>query len=364
MRRLRAGWRATRARSVGTAGCAPTAAGADGGLEGPSELRGVHEAVGGRARQRLGDDTFDRLRHLAENAQARGRLTQAAGDDRLGRATGERRFAGEHLVEDAAQGVDVAPAIELPLRARLLRAHVHRSAERDAGLGQPLATGGVERPGDTEVREHTVIAREQDVLRLDVTVHDALPVGMAQGIGDLERDPDGVSQRELRLAGQSLPKRLARDVRHREPEGLHRAAGRRRRPALEDRQDVGMLETGGDLDLPHEALGAQRVGQLRAQHLEGDQPIVPEIARQVDRGHAPPAELALEQVAVTKRVAQGRVTDSHGSCLEGIRGMCSRQQGNARNQPSMHCTSEGRALVLYLSLKPSKRLKFLAVIRC
>ena len=188
------------------------------------------------------------------------RLTQAAGDDRLCRATGERRLAGEHLVEDAAQGIDVAPAIELRLGARLLRAHVHRGAERDAGLGQPLAAGRVERPGDTEVRDDTMIAREQDVLRLDVTVDDALPVGIAQGIGDLERDPDGVSQRELRLAGESLPKRLARDVRHREPEGLRRAAGRLRGPALEDRQDVGMLETGGDLDLPHEALGAERVG--------------------------------------------------------------------------------------------------------
>ena len=92
-----------------------------------------------------------------------------------------------------------------------------------------------------------------------------------------------------------------------------------------------MLEAGGDLDLPHKALGAERMGQLLVQDLEGDGPIVPEIVRQVDRGHAAPAELALEQVAVTKSIAQGRVNDSHGNCLEGMSGMCSQQQRNARN---------------------------------
>ncbi len=91
-----------------------------------------------------------------------------------------------------------------------------------------------------------------------------------------------------------------------------------------------MLEAGRDLDLPHKALGAERLGQLLVQDLEGDWPIVPEIACQVDRGHAAPTELPLEQVAVTKSIAQGRVCDSHENCLEGMSGMCSQQQENAR----------------------------------
>jgi hypothetical protein len=57
---------------------------------------------------------------------------------------------------------------------------------------------------------------------------------------------------------------------------------------------MGMLEAGCDLDLLHKALGAERMGQLLVQDLEGDRPIVPEIARQVDGGHAAPAEFALE----------------------------------------------------------------------
>jgi hypothetical protein len=46
------------------------------------------------------------------------------------------------------------------------------------------------------------------------------------------------------------------------------------------------------------------MGQFVVQDLEGDRPIVPEIARQPDRSHATPAELALEEVAVTKSLAQ------------------------------------------------------------
>ena len=58
------------------------------------------------------------------------------------------------------------------------------------------------------------------------------------------------------------------------------------------------------------------------QHLEGDQPIVPEIARQVDRGHAPPAELALEQVAVTEGIRQWRVDCGHGDAVWGSSNVC------------------------------------------
>jgi hypothetical protein len=66
-----------------------------------------------------------------------------------------------------------------------------------------------------------------------------------------------------------------------------------------------MLQAGGDPDLPHKALGAEREGQILVQDLEGDRPIVPEIAGQVDRGHAAPAQLALEQVAVVEGVCEG-----------------------------------------------------------
>ena len=46
--------------------------------------------------------------------------------------------------------------------------------------------------------------------------------------------------------------------------------------------------------------------QLGVQHLEGDGSVVPEVVREVDRGHAAPAELALDGITVLEGVFQGR----------------------------------------------------------
>ena len=59
-----------------------------------------------------------------------------------------------------------------------------------------------------------------------------------------------------------------------------------------------MLEPGGELDLALEALGAEGGSQLGVEDLERDRAVVPEVLGEVDRGHAAPAELTLEPVAV------------------------------------------------------------------
>ena len=51
---------------------------------------------------------------------------------------GERRLPGQHLVEHRGQAVDVGAGVEPAVAGRLLRAHVGRRADREAGLGQPL----------------------------------------------------------------------------------------------------------------------------------------------------------------------------------------------------------------------------------
>jgi hypothetical protein len=55
-----------------------------------------------------------------------------------------------------------------------------------------------------------------------------------------------------------------------------------------------MAQVGRDLDLAQEAVGAEGVGQLRMEELERDRPAAAEVAGQLDRGHAAPAQLALE----------------------------------------------------------------------
>ena len=57
----------------------------------------------------------------------------------------------------------------------------------------------------------------------------------------------------------------------------------------------GWLQPRGELDLAQEPLGAQRRGELGAEHLERDLAVVLEVVREVDGRHAAAAELALDR---------------------------------------------------------------------
>jgi hypothetical protein len=57
-----------------------------------------------------------------------------------------------------------------------------------------------------------------------------------------------------------------------------------------------VLESGSELDLALEAFGAERVSQVRVQHLERDRPVVAQVLSEEDGGHAAVTELALESV--------------------------------------------------------------------
>ena len=145
---------------------------------------------------------------------------------------------------------------------------------------------------------------EQDVLGLDVAVDHAVLVGVLQRVGHLAGDAHRVLDGQLLLARQPVAQRLALDVGHDvedQPVGLAR---------VEQREDVRVLEVGGGLDLGQEPLGAEDGGQLGAQDLERDLAVVPHVVRQVHRGHAAGAQLALDDVAVG---------EGGGEAAEGVR---------------------------------------------
>ena len=56
--------------------------------------------------------------------------------DALDRGPGEGRLSRQHLVEHAAEGVEIAPPIEVALAGGLFRAHVLHGADGHAGLGE------------------------------------------------------------------------------------------------------------------------------------------------------------------------------------------------------------------------------------
>ena len=62
---------------------------------------------------------------------------------------------------------------------------------------------------DAEVGHHGVPALEEDVLRLDVAVHDALPMRIRQRVGHLAGDGDRLLDGQLRLAVDPGAQRLA-----------------------------------------------------------------------------------------------------------------------------------------------------------
>ena len=103
----------------------------------------------------------------------------------------ERHAAGQELVEDRPQGVDVGAGVDVEIvQLRLLRRHVFQRADQradlgvDAPIGQPRA-GGL---GDAEVdhlgHRPAVVEGDQDVRRLQVAVDHALLVGVLHRLAD------------------------------------------------------------------------------------------------------------------------------------------------------------------------------------
>ena len=62
-----------------------------------------------------------------------------------------------------------------------------------------------------------------------------------------------------------------------------------------------MLEPGGELDLAEEPVGAEGRGQLWVEHLERDRPVVAQVVREVNHGHAPRPSSRSIGVAVGER---------------------------------------------------------------
>jgi hypothetical protein len=130
-------------------------------------------------------------------------------------------------------------------------------------------------------------------------------MGVAQRPGRLTRNPQGVADRELALPPEPVAQALALDVGHGEPEPA------RSFPRVMHGQDVGMLQAGGEPDLPLEPLRPQRGGELRVQHLERHGPVVLTIVRQEDGCHPSPAQLALEHVTLAQALLELRAQVSH-----------------------------------------------------
>jgi hypothetical protein len=136
---------------------------------------------------------------------------------------------------------------------------------------------------------------QQDVLGLDVAMDHVVAVRVVQRRGDFGCDPERVADGKLLFPGDAVAQGLPLD------EGHHVEQIRFRLARVEQRQDVRVLEVGGELDLGQKPLGPDHGGELGPKHLERDAAVVPEVVREVNGRHAAGTDLPVQTIAFSQR---------------------------------------------------------------
>lgn len=163
-----------------------------------------------------------------------------AGDDFLRRRAVEEPPAGKHLVNEAACGEDVAPAVHA-LSEHLLRRHVTERPEYDPLSGPRDGARFGRAFGQMEALEreakvenlHPLVGREEDVLGFEVAVDDSLGVRGRKAVGKRTADPHSLTPPHGPLF-QTAPERFPFQQ-------LHHRHGK----PVEERQLVDRTERGG-----------------------------------------------------------------------------------------------------------------------
>ncbi len=215
----------------------------------------------------------------------------------------EGDVAGEHLVEDDAERVDVRLAVD-GVAEGLLRGDVVRRAEDAAVSGEALL---VQRARDAEVGDlgHALLV-DEDVLRLDVAVDDAAAVRGAERAGDLDRVGERLVDGQRARPADAVLERLPLDVLEDDVGALVVLA------RVDHADDVRVAELGDGARLAPEALELVRIGRdLAVHHLDGDRAFERRVERAVDRRHAAVPDLRVEPVAVGEKGADER---AHAIC--------------------------------------------------
>ena len=146
----------------------------------------------------------------------------------------------------------------------------------------------VERLRHAEVRHDRGARVQEDVVGLDVAVHDATLVGIRERASDVTQDADGVHDAHRATAGDARAKRLALHERHHEIRPAGHLAG------AQHGDDVRVLQTGDDEDLAAKALRVHVGHELRRQHLHYHSALERTVVGDEHARHAAAAELALD----------------------------------------------------------------------
>jgi hypothetical protein len=120
------------------------------------------------------------------------------GEQRLHRASSKRSLAREHLVGDHAERIQICAMVDIWIGGDLLRRHVRRRADRNADARQPAicrCRRCDEGFGHAKVSDERDTAGQQNVLRLDVAMHETFLMRVRKCRRDFAQEPNGFGNR-------------------------------------------------------------------------------------------------------------------------------------------------------------------------
>src|ERR1700738_4608146 len=165
-------------------------------------------AIAGVALDGLEQDGLERRVEAGHKVAGRSRFAVGFGAHHGKRVRpGERQIACEHFIEDGTERVDVGARVSAPPADLLRRDVVGRTdGGREAVPGEP-ASRLVER--DAEVDDlHLPRGCDQDVLWLQVAMHDSVAMHVLERLADLLRDGERACGGERVLLPLALPQAL------------------------------------------------------------------------------------------------------------------------------------------------------------
>ena len=184
------------------------------------ELRGAREALVRIFLQGPLQRPLDCARHLRpEPAHRPRRLGHVLRHHHARAATAEGRLTRQHFIDDARQAIHIARRTEVLVAARLLGAHVLGCPHREPHFAHRLIAlfrvflRVAARARHTEIREHGVTIREQNVLRFHITMDEAFAVSEIETGAHFLRNSQRDCERQRPRFGQTVAERSARHVR-------------------------------------------------------------------------------------------------------------------------------------------------------
>ena len=197
-------------------------------------------------------------------------------DHRLVVISPEGKLAGQHLIEDDAEGPDVGPLVEIAAPG-LLGRHIGHSPQCRLALGQRAPATEL---GQPEVHDlGLALLRNHDVGAFYVAVNDAFAMGLAQPGRNLRDDVQDLFSSKRPLF-DPFPERLPFHVLHSDVGAVLAF------PNFIDDADIRMGKGRGRLGLDEEPLlELGRVHQVRRQEFQSHAALELEVLGLVDDAH-------------------------------------------------------------------------------